>query len=58
MLHKTQKEYIALADYVTSVLKIIVIVLLIAIAASQLALQIPQVRLWVTGVDRLEGTPF
>jgi hypothetical protein len=58
LLHKSQKEYIALVDHVTKVLKIIVIALLVAVAASQLALQIPQVRLWVTGVDRLEGTPF
>jgi hypothetical protein len=40
------------------VLQKIVITLLIAVVLSQLALQIPQVRAWVTGVDRLEGTPF
>ncbi|NBD22608.1 hypothetical protein [Paenibacillus glycinis] len=58
MLHKSQKDYLALADNVTKALKIIVIALLVAIAVSQVALQIPQVRMWVTGVDRLEGTPF
>ncbi|QHT60515.1 hypothetical protein GXP70_11595 [Paenibacillus lycopersici] len=58
MLPKKQKDYIALADQVTKVLRIVVLALLLAVAASQLALQIPQVRMWVTGVDRLEGTPF
>ncbi|MBM7564465.1 hypothetical protein [Paenibacillus sacheonensis] len=57
-MQKSQRSYIEAADQVTKVLKWIVIGLLIAIAASQLALQIPQVRMWVTGVDRLEGTPF
>ncbi|QYR19931.1 hypothetical protein KZ483_18905 [Paenibacillus sp. sptzw28] len=47
-----------LSDEVTSLLQKIVITLLIAVVLSQLALQIPQVRAWVTGVDRLEGTPF
>ncbi|WP_219836512.1 hypothetical protein [Paenibacillus sp. R14(2021)] len=58
MFNRSQKQYIMLADSVTSVMKFIVIGLLIAIALSQVLLQIPQVRLWVTGVDRLEGTPF
>ncbi|MFC4808467.1 hypothetical protein [Paenibacillus sp. GCM10023250] len=58
MPRKSQKDYLALADRVTRALKIAVIALLAALAISQLALQIPQVRMWVTGVDRLEGTPF
>ncbi|MBO7744069.1 hypothetical protein I8J29_07685 [Paenibacillus sp. MWE-103] len=58
MPRKSQNDYLDLADRVTRALKIAVIALLVALAASQLALQIPQVRMWVTGVDRLEGTPF
>ncbi|SFI56258.1 hypothetical protein SAMN02799624_01389 [Paenibacillus sp. UNC496MF] len=58
MPRKSQNDYLDLADRVTRALKIAVIALLVALASSQLALQIPQVRMWVTGVDRLEGTPF
>lgn len=58
MLRKSHNPYLARVDAVSKALKIIVIALVIAVAASQLALQIPQVRKWVTGVDRLEGTPF
>lgn len=52
------KHITALSDSVTEFLKKIVILLLIAVVLSQLALQIPQVRMWITGVDRLEGSPF
>ncbi|SEN24168.1 hypothetical protein [Paenibacillus sp. OV219] len=55
---RSQKHYEAAFDNMTKVLIMIIIVLLAAILLSQLALQIPAVRLWVTGVDRLEGTPF
>lgn len=55
---KRLKGFEELSDDVTDVLKKIVIILLILLVASQLVLQIPQVRLWITGVDRLEGTPF
>ncbi|GGD69367.1 hypothetical protein [Paenibacillus nasutitermitis] len=47
-----------LSDEVSQVLKKMIITLLVALVISQLALQIPQVRMWVTGVDRLEGTPL
>ncbi|BBH21020.1 hypothetical protein Back11_23650 [Paenibacillus baekrokdamisoli] len=47
-----------LSDEVTNVLKKIIIILLIAVVLSQLALQIPRVRVWITGVDRMEGTPI
>ncbi|CAH1221363.1 hypothetical protein PAECIP111893_04709 [Paenibacillus plantiphilus] len=52
------KRLIEWSDDVTNILKKIVIMLLLAIMLSQLALQIPVVRNWVTGVDRLEGVPF
>ncbi|WP_308639119.1 hypothetical protein [Paenibacillus silvisoli] len=58
MAKRSTKDYAAISDQVTRVLKIILIALLAAVLVSQLALQIPAVRLWVTGVDRLEGTPF
>lgn len=58
MADRSQKHYEAITDQVTRILKIMIIMLLAAILLSQLALQIPAVRLWVTGVDRLEGTPF
>ncbi|WP_164545563.1 hypothetical protein [Paenibacillus albus] len=58
MVDRSQGHYEATIDNMTKVLKKIIIVLLAAILLSQLALQVPAVRLWVTGVDRLEGTPF
>ncbi|REE94253.1 hypothetical protein A8990_10144 [Paenibacillus taihuensis] len=58
MFDRSQKHYETVTDQVTRILKMIIIVLLAAILLSQLALQIPAVRLWVTGVDKLEGTPF
>ncbi|SFS81868.1 hypothetical protein [Paenibacillus sp. BC26] len=58
MVKKTQKDYLSISDEVTRVLIIIFFLLIAAVVISQLALQIPAVRLWVTGVDRLEGTPF
>ncbi|SDW31243.1 hypothetical protein [Paenibacillus sp. CF384] len=58
MVKKSQKDFLSISDDVTRVLIIIFLLLLAAVLISQLALQIPAVRLWVTGVDRLEGTPF
>ncbi|MBP3964446.1 hypothetical protein [Paenibacillus lignilyticus] len=58
MVKKSQKDYLSVSDEVTRVLIIIFFLLIAAVVISQLALQIPAVRLWVTGVDRLEGTPF
>lgn len=52
------KRLIELSDEVANVLRKIVIMLLLAVMLSQLALQIPAVRNWITGVDRLEGVPF
>lgn len=54
----SSKRLLELSDDVTNILKKIVIMLLLAIVLSQLALQLPVVRNWVTGVDRLEGVPF
>ena len=52
------KSITALSDSVTEILRKIVILLLIAIVLSQFALQFPEVRMWITGVDRMEGSPF
>ncbi|WP_274651669.1 hypothetical protein [Paenibacillus humicola] len=57
-LSKPRKKPEQLSDEVANLLRKIVIALLIAVAVSQLALQIPEVRIWITGVDRLEGIPF
>jgi len=56
--NKRSKGLEELSDDVSNVLKKIVITLLVALVISQLALQIPQVRIWITGVDRLEGAPL
>ncbi|WP_165822502.1 hypothetical protein [Paenibacillus montanisoli] len=58
MAKRSTKDYTSISDHVTRVLQFILVVLLAAMLLSQLALQIPAVRLWVTGVDRLEGAPF
>ncbi|MBW7473471.1 hypothetical protein K0T92_01780 [Paenibacillus oenotherae] len=52
------RRLLELSDEVTNILKKIIFMLLLAVMLSQLALQIPAVRNWVTGVDRLEGVPF
>ncbi|MFC4103750.1 hypothetical protein [Paenibacillus xanthanilyticus] len=52
------KRLIRISDEVSKMLQKIVITLLIAAVLSQLALQSAPIRRWVTGVDRLEGTPF
>lgn len=58
LLKSNSKSITALSDSVTEILRKIVILLLIAIVLSQLALQFPKVRIWITGVDRMEGSPF
>ncbi|MCQ6558057.1 hypothetical protein [Paenibacillus mendelii] len=57
-LDQQSKRLTKLSDDVTQILKKIVITLLIAVVISQLAMQSGVIRRWVTGVDRLEGTPF
>lgn len=57
-MDQQSKRLTKLSDDVTRILKKIVITLLIAVIISQLAMQSGAIRRWVTGVDRLEGTPF
>ncbi|MFX3633508.1 MAG: hypothetical protein ACE3L7_24465 [Candidatus Pristimantibacillus sp.] len=54
----TNKRLKEMLDAVSGRLGMIVIMLLLAVVLSQIVLQNDFMRLWLTGIDRWEGTAF
>ncbi|GGF87741.1 hypothetical protein GCM10010916_01340 [Paenibacillus abyssi] len=52
------RKLVKLSDYISQFLKVLIFILLFSLIISQFALQFRAVRVWITGVDRLEGIPF
>lgn len=53
---RTRKQLLLLSEEVSAVLRKMIITLLILLVCSQVALQNNEIRQWLTGVDRWEGT--
>lgn len=53
---RTRKQLLQLSEEVSAVLRKMIITLLILLVFSQVALQNNEIRQWLTGVDRWEGT--
>jgi len=53
---RNRKQLLRLSDEVSAVLRKMIITMLILLVFSQVALQNNEIRQWLTGVDRWEGT--